>query len=42
MIRIVALILLLVGVLGTAHWIETSARPETGRAGVQVHGGHDH
>jgi hypothetical protein len=42
MMRIVALIVLLVGVLGMAHLIETKARPETGRQGVHVSGGHEH
>jgi hypothetical protein len=39
--RVVALIFLLIAVLGTAHWIEVSARPDTGRQGVEVTGGHD-
>lgn len=40
--KIVALVVLLLSVLGTAHWIEESARPSTGRQGVQVHGDHSH
>ena len=41
-IKVIVLVVLLGGVLGMAHWIETSARPETGRQGVQVHGDHGH
>jgi hypothetical protein len=40
--KIIALVVLLIMVLGLAHWIEISARPPTGRQGVQVQGGHDH
>ncbi len=42
MVRIAALVVLVITVLGLAHWIETTARPSTGRQGVQVQGGHDH
>ena len=40
--RIVAMIVLVITVVGLAHLIETTARPETGRQGVRVEGGHDH
>jgi hypothetical protein len=40
--KVVALVVLLIAVLGMAHWIETSARPDTGRTGVEVHGDHEH
>jgi hypothetical protein len=43
MLRIIALVILVVSVIGLAHFIETSARPATGRQGVRVGGdGHDH
>lgn len=41
MVKIVALVVLLVTVVGLAHIIETTARPTTGRQGVRVEG-HDH
>ena len=40
--RIVALVVLLIGVIGMAHLIEVTARPDTGRTGVKVEAGHDH
>ena len=41
--KIVALIVLLVTVLGLAHHIEITARPDMGRTGKQVQGeGHAH
>ncbi len=40
--KVVALVVLLGAVLGMAHWIEVSARPDTGRTGVEVHGDHEH
>lgn len=43
MLRIIALIVLVVAVIGLAHYIEITARPSTGRIGVRVDGdGHDH
>jgi hypothetical protein len=42
MLRIIALIVLVVAVIGLAHYIEISARPSTGRTGVRVGGDHDH
>jgi hypothetical protein len=42
MARIIALIVLLVSVIGLAHAIEVSARPDTGREGRQVSGEHGH
>jgi len=39
---IVAVIILLGMVLGLAHSIELTARPETGRQGQEVRGGHEH
>lgn len=41
MLKIVALVVLFVSVLGLAHVIEITARPDTGRQGVHV-GGHAH
>ena len=41
--RIIAVIVLLVTVVGLAHVIEITARPDSGRRGVHVqgeHGGH--
>jgi hypothetical protein len=40
--RIIALIVLLIAVVGLAHAIEVTARPDTGRTGQHVAGGHDH
>jgi len=43
MVKIISLIVLLIMVLGLAHWIEITARPSTGRTGVRVSGdGHEH
>jgi hypothetical protein len=42
--KIIALVVLVVSVVGLAHVIETSARPETGKTGTVQHGeeGHAH
>jgi hypothetical protein len=40
--RIIALVLLLVTVVGLAHAIEVTARPDTGREGRHVSGEGDH
>jgi hypothetical protein len=40
--KIIAVVVLLLTVVGLAHSIELTARPETGRQGQEVHGGHDH
>jgi hypothetical protein len=42
MLKIVALVVLLITVLGLAHTIEMSARPPTNREGVHVEGSHAH
>ena len=36
--KIIALVSLLIVVLGLAHYIEITVRPDTGRQGVQVQG----
>ena len=41
-ITVVAVVVLLGIVVGMAQWIEVSARPDTGREGVQVQGTHEH
>jgi hypothetical protein len=41
MAKIIALVVLLVTVIGLAHMIEVTARPDTGHRGVRV-GGHEH
>lgn len=41
MAKIIALIVLLVTVIGLAHIIETTARPNTGKQGIRVEG-HEH
>lgn len=41
MAKIIALIVLLVTVIGLAHVIEVTARPDSGRRGVRVEG-HEH
>ncbi|MFN3651547.1 MAG: hypothetical protein ACK47B_18380 [Armatimonadota bacterium] len=42
--RIIVMVTLAVATVGMAYWIEKSARPDTGRQGVQVQGesGHAH
>lgn len=42
MARIIALVIVVLSVLGMAHLIEVTARPNTGRQGVHVEGGHEH
>jgi hypothetical protein len=42
MLKIVALVVLLISVLGLAHAIEITARPPTNRQGVHVQGSHAH
>ncbi len=39
--RIVALVVLVVALLGLAYAIEETARPDTGRRGQKVEAGHD-
>ena len=41
-IKIVALVVLVVTLLGLAHMIEATARPDTGRQGRKVEAGQDH
>lgn len=41
MVKIIALIVLLITVIGLAHTIEVTARPDSGKRGVRVEG-HDH
>jgi hypothetical protein len=40
--KIVAMVILVISVIGLAHAIEINARPETGRQGQHVEGGHEH
>ncbi|HEU4752299.1 MAG TPA: hypothetical protein VFU47_04250 [Armatimonadota bacterium] len=40
--RIIALILLVITVIGLAHAIEVTARPDTGREGRHISGEHEH
>jgi hypothetical protein len=40
--KIIALVLLVIGVVGSAYFVEINARPNTGRQGVKVEAGHDH
>ena len=42
MLRIAALVVLFLLMIGLAYRIEAMARPETNRQGVHVPGGHDH
>ena len=40
--KIIALVVLVIAVVGLAHVIEVSARPDTGRTGTVQHGGDEH
>ena len=40
--KIVALVVLVIAVLGLAQVIEMTARPDTGKTGVRVEGQHEH
>jgi hypothetical protein len=40
--KVIALVALVITVLGMAHLIEITARPETGRTGQHVEGSHEH
>jgi len=41
-LKLGALIALIIAVVGLAYWIEVTVRPDTGREGVRVEGGHEH
>ena len=40
--KIFALVVLVIAVLGLAQVIESTARPETGRQGIRQEGQHEH
>ena len=40
--KIVAMVVLVIAVLGLAQMIEMTARPDTGKQGVRVEGQHEH